>query len=165
MASGDSLVQFHPYNNEPPATNYATLDTRNQRPCLDFDATTNESAVFSGVMPAHYGGGGVTVHLWWGASSDTTAAHHCYWDASFEEVIAGGLDVDGDSFAAAQSVDTDHCNATSGILTVTEIPFTDGAQMDSVGAGDGFRLMITRDAANDDMTGDGELYWVEINET
>ena len=43
---------------------------------------------------------------------------------------------------------------TAGILTVTEIPFTNGAQMDSVGAGDGFRLRITRDAANDDMTGD-----------
>jgi len=163
MASGDTLVVFHPYNNEPPATNYATLDTRNQRPCLDFDAATNESAVFSGIMPRHYAAGGVTVYLHWAASTDTTDTHHCYWDVGFE--LCTGLDMDGDSFAAVNSVDTDHCNATSGIETVTAVTFTDGADMDSVIAGALFRMIVTRDAASDDMTGDGELYAVEIKET
>jgi hypothetical protein len=168
MASGDTLVVFHPYNNEPPAANYATLDTRNATnpiPCLDFDAATNESAIFSGIMPRHYAGGGVTVYLWWAASTDTTDTHHCYWDVGFEVIEEGGLDLDGDSFAAVNSVDTDHCNATSGITTVTEVAFTDGADMDSVGVGDMFRMIVTRDAASDDMTGDGELYAVEIKET
>ena len=164
MASGDSLIQFHPYNNEPTATNYATLDTRNQHPCLDFDAATNESAVFTGVMPQHYAATtGVTVYLYWAASTDTTDTHHVYWDVSFE--LDTGLDLDGDSFAAVQSKDTDHCNATSGIETVTTIAFTAGAQMDSVVAGSHFRMMVTRDAANDDVTGDAELFMVEIRET
>jgi hypothetical protein len=64
MSSGDTLLQFHPYNNEPPSANYMTLDTRNQHVCLDADATTNESAVFSAVMPQHYSAAtGVTVYI------------------------------------------------------------------------------------------------------
>lgn len=165
MASGDTLFVFHPYHNEPPASNYATLDTRNLHPCLDFDAATNESAVFSGVMPRHYAGGGVTVIVHWAATSDTTDTHHCFWDAAFERIAEGDLDVDADSFADVNSLDTDHCNATSGKLTTTEIGFSDGADMDSVAVGEHFRLKITRDAANDDMTGDAELYAIEIKET
>lgn len=164
MASGDSLYQWHPYCNEPPAANYATLDTRNQRPCLDFDAATNESAVFSGIMPQHYAGTtGVTVLLHWTASTDHDPAHHVYWDVGFE--LCAGLDLDGDSFAAVNSVDTDHCDDTCGIETITSIAFTDGADMDSVIAGSLFRMIVTRDAANDDATGDAELLMVEIRET
>jgi hypothetical protein len=163
MGSGQTLAVFYPSDNEPPAANPATLDLRNLRPCLDFDATTNETAIFTGVMPQHYAGGGVTVYIHWAASTDTTDTHHCFWDAAFE--LCTGLDLDGDSFAAVNSLDTDHCNATSGIETVTAITFVDGADMDSVVAGALFRLLITRDAANDDMTGDAELLAVELKET
>lgn len=164
MASGETLLIFTALHNEPPAANYATFDTRNAHPCLDFDAAADESAVFRGIMPQAYAGGGVNVLLHWAASTDTTDTHHCYWDAAFERIAANDLDVDADSFADVNSVDTDHCNATSGKLTITTIAFTDGADMDSVAAGDMFRLKITRDAANDDMTGDGELYAIEIQE-
>ena len=44
MASGDTLTIFTPLHNEPPSSNPATLDIRNQHPVLDFDATTNEDA-------------------------------------------------------------------------------------------------------------------------
>lgn len=165
MASGNTLVVLTPLSNEPPATIYATLDTRNAHPVLDFDATTNELAVFTGVMPRHYAGGGVTVYLHWSASTDTNAAHYCYWDAAFERIAQNDLDIDADSFAAVQSVDNTSPNATSGKTTVAAISFTNGAQMDSVVAGDLFRLQITRDAANDDMTGDAELLGIEIKET
>ena len=163
MASGDSLLTFLPYANEPPSSNYATLDTRNLRPCLDFDASTNESAVFSGVMPQHYASGGVTVYLHYAMSS--AEADTVDWDAAFELVGDQDQDVDSDSFAAANSVDNTTVPGTSGLVDVVSIAFTDGADMDSVEAGDLFRIKINRDASNDDAAGDAELHAIEIRET
>jgi hypothetical protein len=163
MASGDTLLVFSPLGNEPPATNAATFDTRNSHPCLDFDATTNESAVWSAVMPQHYDGGGVTVYIHYAMTS--AEANTMDWDAAFERIGDGQLDIDGDSFAAVQSVDNTTVPGTTGLVDVVSIAFTDGAQMDSVAAGELFRLKVTRDAASDDAAGDAELYAVELRET
>lgn len=164
MASGDTLCVFTPLHNEPPASNAATLDTRNYHPVLDFDATTNESAVFSGVMPQHYAGTtGVTVYIHYAMSTATT--NTVDWDAAFELIGDQDQDIDSDGFAAVNSVDNTTVPGTSGLVDIVSIAFTDGADMDSVTAGDGFRLKITRDAASDDATGDAELRFVEIRET
>jgi hypothetical protein len=163
MASGDTLLVFSPLGNEPPATNAATFDTRNSHPCLDFDATTNEIAVWSAVMPQHYDGGGVTVYIHYAMTS--AEANTMDWDAAFERIGDGQLDIDGDSFAAVQSVDNTTVPGTTGLVDVVSIAFTDGAQMDSVAAGELFRLKVTRDAASDDAAGDAELYAVELRET
>jgi len=164
MASGDSLCRWHPYNNEPTSAIYATLDNRNQRPCLDFDVDTNESAVFSDIMPQNYAGTtGVTVYIHYAMSS--AEALTVDWDAAFELVGDQDLDVDGDDFAAVNSVDDTTVPGTSGLVDIVSIAFTDGADMDSVEAGDGFRLKITRDAGSDDAVGDAEIFWLEIRET
>lgn len=164
MASGNTLNTFAPQDNEPPTSAFATLDTRNLHPVLDFDAATDEAAVFSGVLPRHYAGGGVTVYLHWSATSATSGSAR--WQAAFEAV--SGQDIDSDGFASAQSAGS-ATNGTSGVETITTIAFTDGAQMDSVAAGGAFRLKINRDAdgttGTDDMTGDAELIAVEIKET
>lgn len=164
MASGNTLLIFHPYNNEPPASNYATLDTRNAHPCLDFDAATDETAQFTAVMPRNYSGEGVTVYLHMTDTNDTNTDHKSYWDVSFERLTAQDLDADG--FADANSGNIAP-NGTSGIPVVLAIAFTDGADMDSVAAGELFRLRVTRDANNgsDDWANDAELLAVEIKET
>ena len=165
MASGDTLLIFTALNNEPPATSYATLDFRNAHPVLDFDADADESAVFTSVMPQHYSGAtGVTVYLHWSATSATSG--DTIWDVSFERIGEGQLDVDSDSFAAAQSA-TATAPGTCGYVDIQAIAFTDGAQMDSVAAGELFRIKVTRDANNesDDMAGDAELSAVEVRET
>jgi len=66
MASGDTLFVFTPKDNVPPASNFATLDTfaaaTGFREVLDFDGTANdETAIFSGVWPSNYAGGGIDV--------------------------------------------------------------------------------------------------------
>jgi len=164
MASGDTLLIFTPLHNEPPATNPATLDTRNQHPVLDFDATTNEDAVFSAVMPRSYAATtGLTVYIHYAMSSATSG--DVDWDVAFERIGDQQLDIDADSFAAVQSVDNTTVPGTSGLVDIVSVAFTDGAQMDSVAVGEGFRVKVTRDAASDTATGDAELLFVEIKET
>lgn len=164
MASGDTLIQFLPTDNEPPSAAFATVDTRNGHPVLDFDAATDESAIFSGVMPRNYNGSGVTVLLHVAFSS--AVADEAHFDVAFERVGDGQQDIDSDGFAAAQPVDVT-APATSGFVEIASVPFTDGAEMDSIAVGELFRLKITRDPdhANDDATGDAELVAVEIRET
>jgi hypothetical protein len=163
MASGDTLLVFTPMSYEPPSSNPATIDLRNQHPVLDFDPTTNESAVWSAVMPQHYDGGGVTVKIHYAMSSATSG--DVDWDAAFERIGDQQQDIDSDSFAAVNSQDDTTVPGTSGLVDVVSITFEDGADMDSVAAGEAFRLKITRDAANDTAAGDAELVAVEIQET
>lgn len=163
MASGDTLLVFTPLHNEPTASNPATLDTRNQHPVLDFDAGTNEFAVFSSVMPQAYGSGGVTVYLHYAMSSAET--NTIDWDVAFERIGDQQQDIDGDGFAAVNSVDNTTVPGTTGLVDIVSVAFTDGADMDSVAAGESFRLKVTRDAVSDDAAGDSELLKVEIRET
>ena len=164
MSSGDTLLIFTPLHNEPPSANAATLDTRNLHPVLDFDATTNESAVFSAVMPQSYAGTiGVTVYLHYAMSS--AEADTVDWDVAFERIGDQQQDLDSDNFAAVNSVDNTTVPGTTGLVDIVSVAFTDGADMDSVAVGEGFRLKVTRDAASDDAAGDAELVFVEIRET
>lgn len=163
MASGDTLLIFTALSNEPPSSNYATLDTRNQHPVLDFDDSTNEDAVFSAIMPRNYGGGGVTVYIHYAMSSAT--AGDIDWDVAFERIGDQQQDIGSDSFASVQSVDNTTVPGTSGLVDIVNVAFTDGAQMDSVAAGEGFRVKITRDASSDTASGDAELLFIEIKET
>ena len=164
MASGDTLLQWDAHANQPPSANAATQDLRNYHPVLDFDATTNESAVFSGIMPQNYAGTtGVTVYLHYSMSS--AEADTVDWDVSFERIGNEVLDVDGDSFADVNSVDNTTVPGTTGLVDVVSVAFTDGADMDSVAKGELFRIKVTRDAASDDAAGDAELHGVELRET
>lgn len=163
MASGDTLLMFFPSHNEPPASNYATLDTRNQHPVLDFDAATNEDAVFTGIMPRSYNSGGVTVYIHYAMSSATT--NTVDWDVAFERIGDQQQDLDSDGFAAANSVDNTTVPGTSGLVDIVSVAFTDGVDMDSIAVGESFRIKVTRDAVNDDAVGDAELVAIEIKET
>lgn len=164
MASGDTLCVFKPQHNQPPASNYATLDTRNGHVVLDFDASTEEAAYFAGILPHNYAGGGLNVYVHWMATSATSG--NVKWGGSLEAHDAGGTDLDSDSFAAEQT-QTGAAQATSGQVTQTTISFTDGAQIDSLTGGLSFRFKLARKAADaaDTMTGDAELLGIEIRET
>lgn len=165
MASGDTLSRFTALHGTPPTSNAATLDTRGTTPhwVLDFDATTNESAIFPDVMPRHYGGGGITVYIHYAMSSATS--NTVDWDVAFERIGDQQQDIDNDGFAAVNSVDNTTVPGTSGLVDIVSVAFTNGADMDSVAVGEGFRLKITRDAASDDAAGDAELCFIELKES
>jgi hypothetical protein len=140
----------------PPSTNFATLDTRNNIGVADYDDATDESLFFMGIIPeAASLGSGLKIRLHWMATTATSG--NVVWDVSLERMTT---DLDSDSFDTIAS-GTAAANGTSGILTVTEITLT---TIDSVTAGDAFRLKVTRDAnnASDTMTGDAELVVCEV---
>lgn len=163
MATGHTLLYFTPLANEPPSTNYATLDTRNGHPVLCFDTTTQETAIFSGLMPRAYSGLGVTVYVHHMAATATSGT--IGWDVSFERMSDATTDLDSDSFASAQTVTAATVPGTSGVVAVTNVAVTNGANMDSVAAGEAFRIRIRRDVSNDTAAGDAQLLAVEIKET
>lgn len=166
MASGNTLAVFFPANAEPPASNPATFDTRNGVLVLDFDDATSENVEFAGFMPRHYGAGGITVTLgWMFTTSGTPGTDTCAWNVYFKSVSDDADDLDTKAFAAANSVTATSASA-DGEVDYATITFTDGADMDSVAAGEYFRMKVERDAASGTVSpGDAELVFVEIKET
>lgn len=159
MATGDHLVTWSVLGNQPPATGYATFDTRNSVPVLDFDAAASEAAIFSAILPSNYGGGSLVVDIDWMASTATSGA--VVWETAFERM---NTDLDADSFATGLTA-TATTSGTSGILTRTSITHS-SAQIDGLQAGEPFRLRLQRLGANasDTMTGDAEAALVRLRE-
>jgi hypothetical protein len=163
MASGDTLLILTPHSFILPTGDPAAYSSRNGHPCLAYDDTTNEYAIASELMPQHYGGGGVTAYIHYSMASATSG--DVDWDVEFERIGDQQLDIDSDSFAAANSVDNTTVPGTAGNVDVVSVAFTDGADMDSVATGEAFRLRLSRDASSDTATGDAEVHRVEIRET
>lgn len=156
-----TLAVFTALSNNPPASAFALLDTRNAHPVLLFDPDTDQSAVFSGVLDRKYGGNGVTVTILFAS----TSTGNVVWNASFERIDAGTLDIDADSFATAQAA-TCAANATSGVTTACTITFTN-SQIDGLLIGEAFRLKTTRDADNgsDTLNAPAQVLRVIVHET
>jgi hypothetical protein len=166
VTSGQTLVAFTPLDNEPPSSNYATFDVRNGHPVLTFPDGVVYAAIFTGMMPSKYGGGGVTVLINW--MSDGTSTNKVCFSAQIERMDVGTTDFDSDSFGT-QVIDTTGVagSSTSGIQSQSSIALTTGTNMDSVVAGDEFRLKITRETGqtNDTNTGNIQVTSIEIKET
>ena len=162
MASGETLVRFVPQCNEPPQTAFATLDLRNYHPVLDF--TLNEIAIFSSILPRNYSGLGLTVYLHY--SMDGVIVNDIKLETYFERIGNSIQDLDSDGFAAAQDTGDIVIPGVSGHVDIISTIHTDGAQIDSLTVGEGFRLKVKRIAvAGLDAAGDLELRFIEIKET
>lgn len=162
MASGNTLCRFFPTDNEPPATNYATFNVRNGHPILEFDDTTSWAAIFTDVLPRHYAGGGLTVYI---HASAVATSGTMGWLIAIERMDDSSLDTDADSFASNVTVTAATVPGTSGQTLVLNGAFTSGAAMDSLAAGEQFRLKVARDVANDTAVGNVQVMSVEVKET
>jgi hypothetical protein len=146
---------FTPMTSQPPASNFATLDTRNSIAVLDFDDSTEESIFWAGVMPeAASLGSGLIVNIFFMATSATSG--DARFGAQFERM---NTDQDSDSFDTATEA-TVATSGTSGIVTKLAITCT---TIDSLAAGEAYRLKIYRDTSGaDTITGDVEVVAVEL---
>lgn len=149
-----------------PTVCFATFDTRNHHPVYDFDDGANEIMMFQGYMPQNYDGGGLTVTVSVMCQSATTG--DMSWQGFFKSVTPGADDLDDKNFAAPQVNAAVDAPTTLGWTVDFELTFTDGAQMDSVAAGEWFYFLLMRDAQDstaDDMAGDANFIGAEIKET
>lgn len=162
--SGVTLNVLPAGANHPPGTAPATFDTRGDILLLEFDAGADEEARLLGFMPRGYSNGGLTCTIVW--ASDTETSGNVRWELAFKSLSDDADDLDSKAFAAGNGV-TAAAPDVSGEFKYTEVTFTDGADMDSVAAGEFYFLSVKRlgtDAA-DTMVGDAQLLAVEIQET
>lgn len=151
-----TIARFTPLDNQPPATLFATLDTRNSIALLDFDAATDESAIFVSFIPENTTlVNGIRTDIRWMAT--TATGGNAIWGVQFER-SSGSLLTDSFDTQTTASATT---AGTTGSVNITTITST---TIDSLIAGDLFRLKVFRSgsAVADTMTGDAELICVEV---
>lgn len=156
-----AIAVFTALHNQPPAANYATLDTRNSHAVLDFDTVTQETAIFAGALPSNYARGGLTVTIVAALASATSGT--LGWDAAFERIDAASLDIDANSWATVKTATAATVPGTSGQTMVHTVSFSN-AEIGGLLAGEPFRLRIRRDVANDNAAGDAELLRVIVEQ-
>ena len=153
-----SLTRWTVRENQPPATDFATLDTRNATAVLVFTSgSPNKAAVFIGCVPDGASlTNGLKIRLLWTSATATTG--NCRWAAQFERMTT---QLDTDSFDLAVEV-TSLAPTTAGLPKITELTTTN---IDGLTAGDFFRLRIYRksaDTTNDTMAGSAQLIAIEL---
>lgn len=160
-----TLHKWTAMDNQPPDTAFATLDTRNSIAVLDFDHTTEESAVFVGMVPegttfASGSSNAVTVRLFWTTAATTGNVR---WGAQFDKLATNEALGAGAYDTAVEA--TTAVGGTDGHPVFTELTFTGNDIGDTLAAGDVFRLKVYRDVADTADTvnsNDAELIAVEM---
>ena len=171
MASGDTLFQFFPQGNQPPSSNFATLDTfaaaTGFRQVLDFigsGGAVDEVAIFEGYWPSHYGGGGIDVVVDY--STDGTSVGAVQWEVSVEVLQdADDQDAAGQDFGTLTDITDTPSTATANILDRTAAGAISHANCGSPAVGDRMRFEIARDHDHAANTDDAQLHGIYIKET
>jgi hypothetical protein len=163
MATGDHLCSFSCLAAELPNTGFPTFGLRNDHAILSFDATADNTAYFSGVLPDHYDGGGLDVEIHWCAA--TATGNTCVWAIDIDRIGEGQQNIGGNSWAGAQTASAT-APGTAGLVDIHTDSFTTGSQMDGLLKNEMFFLSIMRDVdPTDNMSGDAQLLQVVIRET
>lgn len=162
MASGNTLCVLLPRSGQPSATAYATMDfrgTTDLNPVLDFDDGTQETIMWTTVLPRIYSGSGITVYVTWSCTTAITGT--VGWLVAFDKLS----NLDALSFASDQTIVAATVPGTTGNTTVTNVAVSNGANIDNIAVGDAFVLRVRRNTAVDTAVGDAELSAVELKET
>jgi hypothetical protein len=146
------VAWLSPSDSQPPLANFATHDTRNNILVLEYDASTDESAFWTRVIPtqANLASGLLFRNVW---MADTATSGTTRWG---NDVWRANSDMDTDSYDTAATAGGT-ANGTSGIPTTTDIINTN---LDGLAAGELAVFRSYRDAdgtsGTDDMTGDAQ---------
>jgi hypothetical protein len=156
----NTILQFFPRDAEFPTTNFATIDTRNSHPVLDFPSTGSPTAIFRTYVPqgATFAGSGTALTVYIDAAATSATSGVVGWSVSLDRLVAGGQDLDSaDNFGTAQS-GSQTISSTSGVMCRTTVIFTQAQLPASLAAGDMFRIRIQRNnGVASNHTGDAEF--------
>lgn len=165
-AAISQLHVFTPQQNEPPAANFATLDTRNSHPILVFADAVDSSAVFSGIFNRAYSGGALSVDIHFSMAGGIVA-NAVGWCAQLEALVAQDIDSDGFHAVGAGLCVSASVSGTDGGLAIGTVALST-SEIDSIAAGGAFRLKIMRDGDGTNITdsaaGSAQLRMVEIRQ-
>ena len=169
MASSDPVLLINRV--VPPATSYAiedeivgTSSPVESIPVWKFLDVAAAYMDFYGVLSPQYSGGGVTLILPWSAS---VATNNVVWQAAFRAIPDDTEDLDTTAHTYDFNTVTDAAPSVIGEVVYPTIAFTDGADMDSLAAGEAFILRILRDPAHasDSLAATAYLHHVLGKET
>lgn len=172
MASGDFLFELRPQSATPPTASAATHNTvegastpAEMLPVIEFDAAADEYMDWYLTMPEHYAGTtGITctleIQMASATSSNVRAAI-----ALRERATTDDWDTTVHTYVYNEA--TLAVPGTLGLSVKGNITFTDGADMDSVAAGDSFVLRFYRNQGHGDdaASGDALLERIYVTET
>lgn len=161
-AGTKTIAKYTPLDANPPATNFATIDTRNSVPVLEFDPATIESTFFVGSIPQ----GtilGSTLGAYLHFAGDTATGSTVAWGICMER-MTGTFGFSADSFGAGVQVNQILPSTRAEITIVgAAVPVPSGLT-----TGEAYRLLVRRianDATNDTAPGDAQLVLVELRNT
>jgi len=138
----------------------ATVDLRNNHAVVEFDDGAEEYIELTGVMPRKADLDYLGLKLVWTASTNQGAM---IWQAKFERHQDDTTDLDSDSWGNSSSVISAPSNS-SGVVQSAFLRV--GSSIDSIAAGESFRIRLSRDPqhAIDSMSGDAQLLQAELVE-
>jgi hypothetical protein len=138
----------------------ATLGSRGTHPVLDFNDTTQNTAVFRTIVPNFTNfTTGLYVFVYWVAAATTGTVG---WDVSFERITINTQNLNSDNFETAVTIPAVTVPSTAGVLARTFATFSLAQLPTGLVSGDMIRVRIRRDVANDNAIGDAEIVGVEI---
>jgi len=149
---------FTPLSAEFPTSNFPQLLLVNRRPVLAFDASTDETAYWTAVVPQGFTGTpSVTVSFIMASATSGNVV----FQAAIEAVTSGdALDLDtATSFDTANSSGAVSVPTTAGYMKQFSITLMTN---DSMAAADYFRLSLNRDADNANDTAAGDCYVLAV---
>ena len=165
----NTIFRFFPRDAEFPTTNFATIDTRNNHPCLDFDDTTVETVFFTGFIPqgASFATSGTALTFVLESTATSALTGNIGWLVALERIVANGIDIDGDDFGTAQPGSAAVIGgANTGKVTEVSVTFTLAQLPSLLAAGDMIRVRVQRNTSvSGDHAGDAELLGVYANMT
>lgn len=165
MSSGQLLWAFFPGSETYPSSAFPTPGKRSNTDVINLDDTADENFEIPMWMPDNYDGGGITIRFGYMAASATSGTVSV--DIALKS-MTDDVDNISKSFATAINVNSTTASA-SGEIKYQTITFTDGAQMDNVGANEWYKINFLRDAnstsSTDNMVGDMQFVFLEVKET